>query len=113
MASTTQEGVVSIEDITFTMFTYTRHIGLLLFAILLTIAGAVLCAMNGSLRAIGAVFLLAALAFYVLFFVNRQTLFLVSFPGGGFAFDIRYYPISDIRDFQRQLHLLKDHRKEG
>ncbi len=114
MASTTQEGVVSIEDITFTMFTYTRHIGLLLFAILLTIAGAITCiGIADPLKPIGAVLLLAALAFYVLFFVNRQTLFLVSFPGGGFAFDIRYYPISDIRDFQRQLHLLKDHRKEG
>lgn len=36
----------------------------------------------------------------------------ISFPGGSFGFDVKYYPIADIRDFQRQLHLLKDYRKE-
>lgn len=96
--STTEEGVVSIEDITFTKFTYARPTGLLIAAIILTIF---------------VVTIPVALFFYVRYFTNRQTLFLVSFPGGDFAFDIRWYPISDIRDFQRQLHLLKDHIKES
>lgn len=96
--SATEEGVVSIEDITFTKFTYARPTGLLIAAIILTLL---------------VVTIPVALFFYVRYFTNRQTLFLISFPGGGFAFDIRWYPISDIRDFQRQLHLLKDHIKEG
>jgi len=111
--STTEEGVVSIEDITFTMFSHTRHIGLLAFAVLLTCAAVFFFAMGHGMRPFGVIGLVAALAFYIMFFVKRQTLFLVTFPGGGFGFDIKYYPIADIRDFQRQLHLLKDHRKEG
>ena len=58
------------------------------------------------------IFFIAAVPFYILYFVKRESMFLVAFPGGGFAFDIRWYPISDIQDFQRQLHLLKDHSKE-
>lgn len=96
--STTEEGVVSIEDITFTKFTYVRPTGLLIAAIVLTLL---------------VVTIPVALFFYVRYFTGRQTLFLIAFSGGAFAFDIRWYPISDIRDFQRQLHLLKDHIKES
>ena len=67
----------------------------------------------GGYGIIGGLGLLGVAAFLLVnFFVSRKSLFIVSFPGGSFGFDIRYYPISDIRDFQRQLHLLKDHRKE-
>lgn len=111
--SATEEGIVSIEDITFTKFTHFRHTGFLVFAILLTVAAIALLAMLSNFTLIMAtISLTAAIPFYILYFVKRQTLFLVAFSGGGFAFDIRWYPISDIRDFQRQLHLLKDHRKE-
>lgn len=96
--SAEEEGVVSIEDITFTKFTYVRYTGLLVAAIILTVF--VISAP-------------AAIVFYILYFTKRQSLFLISFPGGGFSFNIRWYPISDIRDFQRQLHLLKDHIKES
>lgn len=112
MKSTTEEGVVSIEDITFTMFSHTQHIGALIFAIFLTVVGACFFIGEDIGLAIGMILLVAAVPFYIMFFVNRQTLFKISFPGGSFGFDIRYYPISDIRDFQRQIHLLKDHIKE-
>lgn len=98
ITSTTEEGVVSIEDITFTKFTYARPTGLLIAAIILTIF---------------VVTIPVALFFYVRYFTGRQTLFLIAFPGGAFAFDIRWYPISDIRDFQRQLHLWKDYIKRS
>ena len=113
MKNTTEEGVVSIEDITFTMFSHTRHIGALVFAILLTLVGVCLLPSGEVGGPIGMIVLAASLPFYIMYFVNRQTLFLISFPGGSFGFDVKYYPIADIRDFQRQLHLLKDHRKEG
>ena len=114
MKSTTQEGVVSLDDITFTMFTYERHIGFLIFAILLTLAAVVapIVAGGGHVVEIAMAVALPAIPFYVLYFVKRTSVFQVCFPGGGFGFDIRYYPIADIRDFQRQLHLLKDHRRE-
>lgn len=110
--SATEEGVVSIEDITFTKFTHIRHTGFLLFAILMTVLGFPAAAVpNNSVSVLAC--LVIALPFYILYFVKRSSLFLIAFPGGGFAFDTRWYPIADIRDFQRQLHLLKDHRKEG
>lgn len=108
--SATEEGIVSIEDITFTKFTHFRHTGFLVFAVLLTLVGMVL--MMTPAAPISFAILIAAVPFYILYFVKRESMFLVAFPGGGFAFDIRWYPISDIQDFQRQLHLLKDHIKE-
>lgn len=102
--SITEEGVVSIEDITFTRFTYARPIGFLIVAILVTIVGGI------AVLGIGA---LASIPFYIKYFISRQTLFQICFHGGDFSFDIRWYPIADILDFQRQLHLLKDHRREA
>lgn len=99
--SSTNEGVVSIDDITFTQFVHTRPTGILIAGIICT----VFCWLLVTIP--------AAIFFYVKYFLSRQTLFLVCFPGGSFGFDVKYYPIADIRDFQRQLHLLKDHRKEG
>ena len=108
--SATEEGIVSIEDITFTKFTYFRHAGFLAFAVLLTVASLVLVMF--PVLPLFPIFFIAAVPFYILYFVKRESMFLVALPGGGFAFDIRWYPISDIQDFQRQLHLLKDHSKE-
>lgn len=115
MSANTQEGVVSLDDITFTMFTYERHIGFLIFAILLTLAAVVapIAAGGGHVVEIAMAVALPAIPFYVLYFVKRTSVFQICFPGGGFGFDIRYYPIADIRDFQRQLHLMKDHIKEN
>lgn len=124
---TMEEGVVSIEDITFTKFTHTRNLGL---ALPLSIIGAALFvltwflmlnvgrndpffALGNMIGYSGIALVLASIPFYIIYFVKRQTLFQISFPGGSFGFDIRYYPIADIRDFQRQLHLMKDHIKEN
>lgn len=109
LRSVTEEGVVSIEDVIATSFSYTRYISVLAYAIFLTFlaVGAAFIAPQAGLI----VFLLAAV-FYILYFVKRQTLFRVSFPdGNAFTFDVRYYPVTDIRNFQRQLHLVKDSRK--
>lgn len=117
MKSSTNEGVVSVDDITFTQFIYTRHTGLLIAGIICTVLCLLMYAFIEAIEDELFVYIFlfqipAAIFFYIMYFVRRQTLFLVCFPGGSFGFDIRYYPISDIRDFQRQLHLLKDHRKE-
>ena len=119
MKVTTEEGIVSIEDITFSNFSYTRNIGALVGGLLLAVIGS-FCVLwlagyggGGGVAAYGGLGMIGVAVFLLVkFFVSRKSLFIVSFPGGSFGFDIRYYPISDIRDFQRQLHLLKDHRKE-
>lgn len=112
----TETGVVSIEDITYTMFTHNRNIGALIFGIFLAVFGVVLGipAMNNH-DATGIVILSSGLAFGLAFilkyFMSRKALFLVSFPGGGFSFNINWYSTAEFQSFQRQLHLLKDQRK--
>ena len=49
----------------------------------------------------------------IIHFLHRGTTFEISFPGGKYLFPVKYYPIADMRDFQRQLHLMKDHLKEN
>ncbi len=113
--STSEEGIVSIEDISFTLFKHTRNTGELLLAIFLTILSPI-CGFGLQGSPILLIFipiLFAAVLFYIRYFIFRYSLFQISFPGGEFSFDMRYYPISDIQDFQRQLHLLKDHIKNA
>lgn len=111
--STTEEGVVSIEDISFTKLSHTRHIGAIIRGVLCLLGLLVAKSMEleGNWAILIPLLILGALASFVQFFITRNTLFVVAFPGGNFAFDVHYYPISDIRDFQRQLHLLKDRIK--
>lgn len=96
--SETKQGVVSIDDITFTEFAQVRSTGLLIWGILFTL--------TLVLSPVG-IFCL------VRYFLSKQSTFTVSFAGGQFTFDVTYYPIQEFQDFQRQLHLLKDHIKEA
>ena len=75
--SATEEGIVSIEDITFTKFTHFRHTGFLAFAVLLTLVGMVL--MMTPAAPISFAILIAALPFYILYFVKRESMFLMAF----------------------------------
>lgn len=114
--SETKQGVVSIDDITFTEFIQVRSTGLLILGILLALVG--LCVvLSGAEGAAAGLTITAAIVgtavSFIKYFLTRQTLFQVSFAGGSFDFNIRYYPIADMRDFQRQLHLMKDHLKEN
>jgi len=113
LKSTTEEGVVSIEDITFTSFMHSRKPGYLITAIFILLCTLIFAYINRyDMESIFTLGLSAAAIFFILYFCIRSTLFTVSFPGGSFGFDISAYPISEIRDFQRQLHLLKDNLKE-
>lgn len=130
LKSSTEEGVVSIDDITFSKFIYNRPTGLLVTAIILLLPVILLLprafmatavvegASEGGGGGIPFIYiflplLIACVVFFIRYFVSRRTLFVVYFPGGSFGFDIKYYPIADIRDFQRQLHLLKDQIKNA
>lgn len=118
MKSATEEGVVSMDDITFSRFVYTRPTGLLIAALLSFLVAAAIGVLaiifyhDEWLLYVIPVPVIPSLLFLIRYFTSRQTLFLVSFPGGSFGFNVKYYPIADIRDFQRQLHLLKDRLRE-
>lgn len=112
--ATEEEGVVSVEDISFTGFSHTSAVGLLIIGAVLALAGFIcLVAVEGGIaKGVGVILMLIGALAFVRYYLSRDTLFVVEFPGGNFAFDTKWYPVSDIQDFQRQLHLIKEQLKE-
>lgn len=108
--SASEESIVSVEDITQTLFIHTRPTGSIWLALLLLVAGIVGLAV---FMPVGVVCLVAALVFFIKWFISKTTIFEIAFPGGKYHFDMRWYPIADMQDFQRQIHLMKDHLKEN
>ncbi len=106
------EYIVSIEDITLTSFLHGESSGGKLFGLLLLLAGAVV-AVPLRLIPVGAVLAAAGLVFLIKGFLGKSTILEVSFPGGRFRYDVKMYPIADMEDFQRQIHLMKDHIKNA
>jgi len=47
----------------------------------------------------------------VTYFLSRQqgqTDFTITFPGGQLKFNVKWYPMADMQDFQRQIHLMRE-----
>lgn len=114
-----EENIIPLESISQTRFTHVRPVGLIWLGIILFIIGVIdfIASGEGSYRPMDGyeilVFWAAGLFFIVKGFLSRGTSFEISFPGGKYLFPVKYYPIADMRDFQRQLHLMKDHLKEN
>lgn len=114
-----EETVIPLEEISLTRFVHSQPIGLIVFGMLLVIGGIVLgCFLPVSdlfvPHLIGAISLIGVGAIPTIKgFAQRTTLFEVSYPGGRYFFNVKYYPIVDMRDFQRQLHLMRDNLRNG
>jgi len=118
-----EENVIPLESISQTRFVHLRPVGFILFGIICLVIGiySLFCVLTWSGPSflcyfgqyIGAVFSAIGLYFTVRGFLNRGTTFEIYFPGGKYLFPVRYYPIADMRDFQRQLHLMRDNLKNG
>lgn len=115
-----EENVIPLESISQTRFIHVRPVGLIWFGIILFIIGVIdlfiaphlgYYDQTGGYEAL--IFWAAGLFLIVKGFLSRGTSFEISFPGGKYLFPVKYYPIADMRDFQRQLHLMKDHLKEN
>ncbi len=119
-----EENVIPLESISQTRFVHLRPVGFILFGIICLVMG--ICSFIQLLNwlwwnigfgrythEIGLVLFAAGLFFIIKGFLNRGTTFEIYFPGGKYLFPVKYYPIADMRDFQRQLHLMKDHIKEN
>lgn len=120
-----EENIIPLESISQTRFTHLLPVGLLWFGILCLIISAIICIcgfafadtwntiINNTLFMSMCVLAPVGLVSIIIHFLHRGTTFEISFPGGKYLFPVKYYPIADMRDFQRQLHLMKDHLKEN
>jgi len=129
LSSSTQEGAVSVEDISYTGFTYIRPTGIFIFAIaslVWGILGLLSWRFGGAVTSeyfysevlvpfsgIGMFLLPMSALCFIIYFLKRRSIFEVYFPGGSFGYDMRWYPISEFQDFQRQISLIKDHAKRS
>lgn len=107
-----EENVIPLESISQTRFIHAKPVGWIWFGIFALILGVLFTFVDDGgpyalfAWAVGLFSLVAG-------FLRRSTSFEISFPGGKYLFPVEYYPIADMRDFQRQLHLMKDHLKEN
>ncbi len=116
-----EENVIPLESISQTRFTHRWPIGSTILGIVCLVVGLILFGLTmvlpGSLTDLvgypSLVLMPAGLLFTVIGFLSRGTTFEISFPGGKYLFPVKYYPIADMRDFQRQLHLMRDNLKNG
>lgn len=100
--------IVPVEDIGMTSFIYGESTGGKLLGFLLLLVGAGLLPVFLPAGIIAA---LAGIVFLVKVFLGKSTVFEISFPGGRFRFDVKWYPIADMQNFQRQIYLVKDEYK--
>lgn len=112
ISSFTEEIIVPLEDISLTKFIHRRSTGFLIWGIIFLVCSlyCLLCPVPIIVAAI--VLGLLGSVCLIKYFTSRKTYFQIGFPGGRFMFDMVYYPIEDVRDFQRQIYLAKDHFKE-
>lgn len=117
--TTTEEGVVSVDEITFTRFVHGSPLSYLVAAIISLLMGLILFVsvlgtsneFSGVLGAIGLVLAFLGIAFFVAYFAGRCTVLEIAFPGGKYCFDSRWHSAESMREFQRQIHMVKDSLK--
>lgn len=116
MNTATEEGVISVGDITFTRFVHGSPLWYLILAIVFILPGVMLFTRSfgstddfaGVFGMVGFLLVVFGISFFATYFVGRSTVLEISFPGGKYCFDARWHSVSNMREFQRQIHLVKD-----
>ena len=119
--TSTEECIVSVEDISFTRFVHGSPISLLIAAVASFVLAALLFISTwgstddsaGMMGFLILIFLILGAVLLVAYFAGRKTVMDIAFPGGIYCFDARWHSLSNMREFQRQIHLVKDRIKAG
>lgn len=121
METATEEGIVSVDEITFTRFVHGAPVGQLVAAVLcfavafFSFIGNI-GSVSDSAPIIGmmsGVLFLVSVVLFCLFFLGRSTVLEIAFPGGKYCFDAECHSLSSMKAFQKQIHLAKDRLKNG
>lgn len=99
------EYIVPVGDISMTSFVHGENTGVMLVGIVIFLVGLPLLFLFPPA---GIVVFLAGIVFFAKGLLGKTTVFEIPFPGGRFRFDVKWYPIANMREFQRQIHLTKD-----
>lgn len=110
ISSVKGEYVIPVEDISMTSFIHGQDIGGRIIGIILLLIGVVLVF---SFPPIGIISILAGVIFFFKSILDTSNILEVWFPGGHFRFDVKWYPLADMQEFQRQIHLARDSLKAG
>lgn len=121
MNTTTEEGIVSVDEITFTRFVHGSPLSLLVSAIVSLMLAMILFVSSfgstdnsaGFMGFMILVFLVIGAVFLVAYQAGKSTVLEIAFPGGKYAFDARWHSTVNMREFQRQIHVVKDSLKAG
>ncbi len=105
-----EERVVDVQDITGTGFVFNNPIWIFVLSIIL-FCGLIFSFTDFKeeiriISAIGSI-LLGGIALAI-YFSKKQTLFEISFAGGGIAFDVRWFPAEEAQSFQKNIKLISD-----
>lgn len=117
----TEESIVSVEDITGTRFVHGSPVSLLVTAIASFVLAVLLFISTygstddsaGMMGFLILVFLILGAVFLVAYYAGRDTVLEIRFPGGKHRFSMRWHSLSNMREFQRQIHVVKDSLKAG
>lgn len=104
----TERHIVDIEDVTRTGYYHTNPLGYLILGIL----GLLLAIIGVSMTALGLLFIFPGIYYLAKFFIDRDTLYVISFAGGSFALKTKWIKQSEIDKFERDLRLLKDKKEK-
>lgn len=112
----TEEGIVSVDEITFTRFIHRNPLGCLLTGIIALALGIFLFVGDHSFEsliftAVTFTALIAGVIFLLCWLLTRSAILEISFPGGAYRIDSRWHSTLNMREFQSQIHLVKDRLK--
>ena len=107
--------IIEAEDITGTGFIYKSNIAFLIIAIVILTAGLLLGLIfydDDLLLVFPIIGIVAAIAPFLIYMLKRETFFNIEYAGGTISFSIKWLNTEACKNFQRQIHLIKNKRRE-
>lgn len=107
--------IIEVDDITGTGFEYVANITFIVIAILIILASVVATiigiADSGEEGLLFMLFAALSIPFFIIYTIKRKTIFQIEYAGGKIGFDVKWLSANDSVYFQRQIHLVKERRK--
>lgn len=104
---TDEDCVIDLQKISSTGFTYTRYLWLLLLSIISLAVGVFVSMDWGNLAPFSYAFCFF-IVFVIPYILLKKSVYTVTYAGGSLSIKASAYGVSQVRDFDKELHLAKD-----